>query len=158
MTAIPRNNDNTARCRPACSNASGSSSEIERNAMIPPTAASSFSTSWRSTFEGKNRARTTTASGSARPDTAAYRKPRVRLPVAKYTGSATATPSGTLCSAMAKASEAPTACDFMEARNTATPSGKLCSAMPTAVMRPESNTRRLASRRVARSRAAVPLP
>jgi hypothetical protein len=67
-------------------------------------------------------------------------KPRILLPVAKYTGSATATPSGTLCSAMAKARLTPMAWLFMDARKMATPSGKLCSAMPSAVIRPDIKT------------------
>ena len=73
---------------------------------------------------------TTLCAEAGGPDRKAYLKPSHRDLVAKYTGNATATPSGTLCSAIATARLSPTAWLFMDARNTATPSGKLCSAMP----------------------------
>jgi hypothetical protein len=65
---------------------------------------------------GSSSAITTTASGSASPDAAAVLKPRRRLPVAKYTGSATATPSGMLCNAMAMASDSDVDTDLWEVR------------------------------------------
>lgn len=53
-----------------------------------------------------------TASGSANPDNAAYLKPSHLLFVAKYTGRATATPSGILCSAIANAKLRPIAINY----------------------------------------------
>lgn len=97
---MPTKNPAIARCLPACWIDNGISSCKERKAMIPATAANVRSITSFDMLVGNKIPRTTTATGSASPEMKAHLNPVQRDPVAKYTGSATATPSGILCSAI----------------------------------------------------------
>lgn len=75
--------------------------------MIPATPPSMASTASCDIDEGKNRAATTTARGSAKPETVASITALNFDLVTKYIGRATATPSGMLCSVIAAARVVP---------------------------------------------------
>ena len=83
--------------------------------------------------------------GSARPERKDQRTALPRDPVACRMGTATATPSGMLWMAMARATGMATEGSFRPAMNVAKPSGKLWMAIATAVMVPARISRRRSS-------------